>query len=202
MPRHVWATDPAQAIQPFEVRTNDPQAGALLFWATTAVDSLHYLDDIDLQYENFGSVVGSHSSSEVDVAHARWATSSCVTALDLCAAAIGRWCCGHRHTRELAVSSFAQTARCMPRRNRLSQPALAWIDGLLSDPHYQTVKAARDALIHSLLNRHFTFNPGGPPVRLRVAVDTVTMPVREIIVFSKTVATIHVEHLLCDLGQI
>jgi hypothetical protein len=103
MPRYIWAADPNNIISGFETRHAEPESGALLVWAVLSVESLHYLADIDQDYEISHHVVGGHSRDIADVAHARWATSTCITSLDLCGAALGRTFCGHKSSRELAM---------------------------------------------------------------------------------------------------
>src|SRR5205823_11887801 len=97
-----WPDDPTQVISEFESRHQNPEAGALLLFAVWAVDSLYYLSDLDQALDPSQAMVGGHSADVVDVAHARWAVITCITALDLCAAGLGRALCGHRNKRELA----------------------------------------------------------------------------------------------------
>ena len=89
MPPFPWPVEPVAVIQAFEARHQKPEAGALLSWAAWTLDGLQYLDDIDLQYDTSRAPVGNHRPDVVDVSHARWATGTCMTALDLCAAASG-----------------------------------------------------------------------------------------------------------------
>src|SRR5262245_44570593 len=100
MPPYQWTTEPLAEIQAFETRRSSPAAGALFMWAVWAVDSLHYLDDVDLSHEKSHLAVGGHRPDVIDVAHARWVTSTCVTAIDLCAAGLGRAFCGHQGAHE------------------------------------------------------------------------------------------------------
>src|SRR5262245_13134005 len=100
MPPLVWTCNPGSAIPDFETRHKNPQAAALFAWVQYTVESLYYLDDIDLAFDSSQSVAGGHNPDVVDVAHVRWATSTCITALDLCAAGLGRSFCGHSGPRE------------------------------------------------------------------------------------------------------
>ncbi len=77
-----WPTGPIELIQSFENRHKSPTAGALFSWAAWAVESLHYLDDIDRAYDTSHATIGGHTPDVVDVAHARWATATSITALD------------------------------------------------------------------------------------------------------------------------
>jgi hypothetical protein len=78
-----------ELAQTFEARHQVPDAGALFLWAAWTVESLQYLDEIDLAYE-LDPPAGGHHCDIIDVAHARWATTTSITALDLCAAGLGQ----------------------------------------------------------------------------------------------------------------
>src|SRR6266481_6554674 len=106
MPLHHWVSEPIALIQTFEDRHRNPDAGALLLWAAWCIDCLYYLDDVDYAYDSSHRAVGGHQPQVVDIAHARWATGTCITALDLCAAALGRTFCGHNGPYELALRHF------------------------------------------------------------------------------------------------
>lgn len=77
----------------------DPDAGAFVSWAGSAVESLFYLTDLDAQIasKTEDSPLG-HNWQVVDHAHARWAVGTAITALDLCAAALGRLLAGYPTT--------------------------------------------------------------------------------------------------------
>ena len=195
MPPIRWASDPIAVIQSFETRHRSPSAGALFAWAASTIESLHYLDDIDQAYDASHAVAGAHPPDVVDVAHARWATSTCVTALDLCAAGLGRSFCKHSGPRELDLASFDVNKlfkRRVAWRAQLPQLALGWVDGVMRDADYMRVKEGRDWLIHSRLNRHFTICPGGPPQRLKLELQSTQLEVRYVVAVARDVATRHV----------
>src|SRR5687767_8239887 len=76
----------------------DPDAGALLTWAMWAAEDVEYLDKVDQRA--FGGprrILYGHHPDVVDLAHVRWAAGSAVTAIDLCAAVLGRKYCGVKH---------------------------------------------------------------------------------------------------------
>jgi hypothetical protein len=129
MPRYTWAADPSNIISGFETRHAQPDSGALLAWAVLSVESLHYLADIDQDYEISHHVVGGHSRDIADVAHARWATGTCITSLDLCAAALGRTFCGHKSPRELALSDF-DTSKSPTRSDQVACRVTTSVAGL------------------------------------------------------------------------
>jgi hypothetical protein len=160
------------SIKRFEARHNKPDAGALFAWAAWAVDCLHYLDDVDRAFDVSLAPVGGHKPDVVDAAHARWATSTCITALDLCAAALARAFCGHKGLLELGLRDFDTTAnqssRKLTRLSELPPATKQWVSDLLADPDYEAVKTARNSLTHSRVKRHFTLHTSAPPQRLQL----------------------------------
>lgn len=208
MPLLNWTTDPMELIHPFEVRHQNPASGALFAWAAWTVDSLHYLDDIDRAYDASHAPVGGHRPDVVDVAHARWATGTCITALDLCAAGLGRAFCGHSGARELDLAHFDPGGRPSKpkdvRRARLPLPAQQWVDDVCADLHYKQIKSARDWLTHSRIPRHFTVavGEGGPPQRLQLQLETERLGVRRLVDHARDVGTRHVSALLAMLPKL
>jgi len=137
----------------------------------------------------------------VDVAHARWATGTCITALDLCAAALGRAFCAHTGTRELDIGSFdpeRAAKRVARRRENLPAQARLWIDSVLKDPDYNQIKAARDSLTHKRIPRHLTC----PRQRLRLQVEDNQLDVPTVIDRAKDVASKHVSRLVAILPEL
>jgi hypothetical protein len=200
MPRHRWRKEPTQVVRAFEQRHSSPNAGALILWAAWSVESLHYLDDVDRA--SLAPPATGHNPDIVDVAHARWATGTCITALDLCTAALGRVMCKHTGTRELAMSDFDPSLRSSKRRSLLrgSLPALAlaWVDAVCSDVEYQDTKEARRCLTHSRLIRHLSV--GGPGrQRVDLSLPSGRVNVRIVIERARDVATRHVTAFLDDL---
>ncbi len=141
MPPFNWRVDPTELIKSFEDRHQNPASGALFFWAVWAVDSLHYLDDIDRTYDTTPTTIADHRPDVVDVAHARWATATSITALDLCAAGLGRAFCQHQRKNDLALKKFApNTPSNQARRAKLPPTARKWVDAVHADPQYKTIK--------------------------------------------------------------
>jgi hypothetical protein len=205
MPRHNWPTDPGQLVRSFETKYANPVAGALFAWAARCVDSLHYLDDIDIDYDIGHSVVGGHNPDIVDVSHARWATATSITALDLCAAGLGRAFCSNSSDRELAMPDF-DPSRSFIRSNSLrgSLPGTVckWVDGVFFDRRYNDIKAARNWLTHARVRRHFTLATGGPPQRLELTLGSRQIGARDIVETSRDLATQHVSALLTMLPSL
>ena len=55
-------------------------------WAVDAVESLRWLADVDdWAFRGGRENLGKRDPRVIDVAHVRWATTTAITALDLCA---------------------------------------------------------------------------------------------------------------------
>lgn len=200
MPPFSWPVDPVSVVQGFERIHHKPRAGALLAWAGWTLDALHYLDEIDSRYDGT-RVAAGHRPDVVDVAHARWATGTAMTALDLCAAGLARAFCSHVGQRELDVGDLGRTGKCaVLLRGQLPRGATTWLDGVLNDPDYQTVKEARDVLTHSTVRRHFSMVGGSAhDPRLEVETRSNRLPVRRLVEVSVALADRHVSSLFGQL---
>ena len=196
MPPFAWPGDPTGVIQAFETRRASPNAGALLIFALHSVDSLYYLLDIDRRDDLSAPTIGGHAPDVVDVAHARWATGTCVTALDLCAAGLGRALCGYRKTRELDLVELSRPDH--PWRQQLPASAAAWVDSSLADPRYCQIIRVRHALTHSRITRHFAMTRQ----RLRLGQPRDQIGVPELVDLAREVATERVVELLNDLPNL
>jgi hypothetical protein len=204
MPPLSWANDPMELIRAFETRYHNPNAGALFAWAAWAVDGLHYLADIDATHTSNEAGSG-HRPDVVDVAHARWATGTCITAVDLCAAGLGRAFCGHGKARELDLADFdlgVPTKRQNALRGRLPLQARSWVDGVCADPGYREIKEARDWLTHSRILRHFRLAAGGPPQRLELQLGAMRLSVRQLIERARDAGNQHVVQFLAMLPHL
>jgi hypothetical protein len=207
MPLHAWQTEPNEIIRAFEIRFKNPEAGALIAWSVYTVESLYYLDDLDSEFDNTRLSVADHRPDVIDVAHARWATTSCITSLDLCAAALGRAFCGNMGDREYDLGYFNQQGRSsissnvIKRRIQLPPNARKWLDDVFSDPDYEVMKLARDWLTHSRVKRHFELTIGSSPQRLKLGLSTGQIPIRDIIELTRDLATKHVAEFLNILSS-
>ena len=212
MPPCNWPTNPIHLVASFETRHKNPDAGALLAWAVWSVDCLYYLDDIDQAYDSSRVVPGNHRPDVVDVAHARWATGTCITGLDLCGAAFGRVFCGRKGQHELALADFGEPtkrtdverAKGMKRR-RAQLPRLGrrWLNKVFADRRYKEIKRARNWLTHSRMTRHFTLATGhrNNP-RLQLGLPKTKVDIRQLILAARDMATEHVLALLAILPQL
>lgn len=130
----------------------------LLGWAQLAVDGLHWLVDVDdYAFEGDRRNLKGHGEVAVDMAHARWATMTATTAVDLCAAELG----GRYAPADFWGSRLADIEDLRPKNLRRRQrergvdfklPDLArdWVSQVLGDRNYQIVKEARDPFAHAL----------------------------------------------------
>jgi hypothetical protein len=204
MPRVSWPIDGGPLVQGFEAKHRKPNAGALFMWAIWSVESLHYLDDLDKEYDSSRGTIAGHPGAIIDVAHCRWATGTCITALDLCAAGLGNAFCNHPGPPELSVADFGPRARDGKMlRSRLPLVALQWIDAVRSDRDYERVKDARHWLTHSRVPRHFKLGTGGGrPSRLELEIGSMRLGVRQLIELARDVATKHVIQFLKELPNL
>ena len=200
----------------------EPRPGSeRVVWAWFAVDGLHYLDDHDqeIQAHYPADVRHGHRGDIVDIAHVRWATGTALTALDLCAAALGAGYCGVAGTYELDLRDFdarlpaqattrqdAWAAKANARRAHLPVDFVGWLDGVLADPGYELLQPARDRFTHSwlsrLLQRGVSEGPspgvgGGHGSRTAFRISGSTpQGARALVETATTLATTHVERFL------
>jgi hypothetical protein len=186
-----WSIDPSSIVLGFEKRKPGERgdSGALIMWAVWTVDSLYYLTDIvsgDLTDSNPDQ---THNRATKDVAHIRWATSSAITALDLCAAAIARDIGLSKRKFEFDLRDIVK------HKSKLPSKAETWLDNVLADSRYDEVIAARNPLVHSRVLRHFSTSEP----KMRVAIQS-TSPAyytaAELVQKSKELATEHVQKFL------
>jgi hypothetical protein len=149
MAPYEWSQDPVAAAHRLSSANADAQAR--LTFAVECVNGLHYLVDLDehLVPTDAATQVLSHNWQVVDMAHVRWAASSAITALNLCAAALGRLYCEIRgNKKDLTVQSDALDA--VP-----GKPS-NWITAVRCDDHYIGLRELRDALTHRVRERCYS----------------------------------------------
>ncbi len=171
---------------------------ALVRWAMWAVDSLFYLSDLDAQVD-VPSPPGSHSWEVVDLAHARWAASTSVGAIDLCAAALARQLAVPTRTRrgrdhEYDLDDLKRAAKA----GSVVGPAALWAGAVWSDPDVRLLTSIRHPTTHSRLRRHFVRGTGSS-MRTQLIVDDVDtrpMEICTIVSLARDTATAVVEDFL------
>lgn len=193
MPPVIWPIEPVTIVNDFATRHGLANHSGLLLHGVWAVDSLHYLAELDAQDDLSNDRVSGYPPDRVDVAHVRWATGTCITALDLCAAGLGRILCGHTAMKELAVFDFSSKAKHkIDYRGMLPAPVLDWLDRLLADDGYQKVKSVRNLLTHGLIRRHFKM----PRQRLDIQAGTDRLNVPTLVAISRDTAQAQIGKLL------
>lgn len=205
MPPHCWPTEPTEAIAAFEKAHSNSEGGALLFWALRSADALHYLGDIDDADDASRCTAGNHLPDLVDVAHARWATGTCMTALDLAAAGLARALGGHHGHREFVLGDFAKPQKAARSVIAgLPPAAMLWISQVLADTSFTLIKDARDALTHRRLVRHQCMSAGSsaPNPRLELSVGPQRVPVSRLVRSARDLATSHLSQLLSVLPRL
>jgi hypothetical protein len=198
-----WTKSPDSVAQGYDARHGQNLSSSLFRWATFVVEELYYLDDLDSDWNNYLNHAGSHNPDIIDMAHGRWATGSAITALDLCAAALGRQYCNWTGRNEFDLRDFdQQTTQTLTRRGTLPPSALAWVDGVLADPRYQIVLNIRHSLTHSRLPRHLRISLGGEPkkdrmdFKITINGNQIQIGVRDLVLQSKDLAGQHVDRFL------
>ena len=159
--------------------------------ATFVVEGLHYNVDVQAQIPLAHGSLG-YSNGQVELAHARWAVTDSIAAVDLCAAALGRLLTD-RYPRPNTgrEMDFADAVE------RLSTHATAgpWISEVEADDDYELVWAFRQSAVHRLMHRHATV---GREVRTSwsAGLEGPKHEVRALPVLARDVATRHVESFL------
>lgn len=208
MPPHSWTLRPVETTSD-KLGGRDGEAAALVLWATWAVDALHYLADVDDQRD----LRGQHPDV-VDIAHVRWGAGTAITALDLCAAALGRLHCGATGPHELDLRQVVHASRWA----RLPAGARRWVTAATADPDYGVVLAARNPMTHARLPRTLSIANVAPraheqrtafpvfglpanPLDPTEVVAKRPVPARELIETARDVATRHIEAFLAAVNR-
>ena len=200
----------ARRYPPITNAWSDAEAGALIGHAVWAVDGLHYLMSIDqIAFEGPGQLHGAHTDT-VELTHVRWAATSALTALDLCAAALARRSGLYMGNRRAAIQNLnaAGPEEAKTIRTQLNPRALDWVNRVVRDSDYAILRRVRHPLTHSRLTRHISI--GGAPASARrlslpvgipdSAGNRTQMGSRELLTLSADVATRHIESLLSEIA--
>ncbi len=166
MPEIKWNRNCVEVVSDFHIRNQDLGISPFVVWAASTAEGLMYLADMDsLVTQLLNDNLLNHSSIVVDESHARWAAGSAVTAVDLCAAALGKQYCGNTGNHELDMRKFDQSiAKNTSRRNQLPTQFLHWVDKYTADQRYQEIQPARNHFTHKWLSRHI--QPGRTAFRI------------------------------------
>jgi hypothetical protein len=183
MAPHLWLPlNPQTVDQEFNKRHPATPLPQSFSWAVWAAEGSDYLDKLDATHPGSSyqhiPPTGAHPDL-IDIAHVRWATGNALTAIDLCAATIGRLFCGVAGQRELSLRDFdpgnaSHQAAVTANRAALAPPSqdfLIWVDDALADQLYQELHDARNPFTHSWLQRKLF--RGGPAPANRTEFEVV-----------------------------
>ena len=160
MAPYEWSRDPIAAAH--RLNPANPAAQARLTFAVECVDGLHYLTDLDehlIPIDTATPVLG-HNWQVVDMAHVRWAADSAITALDLCAAVLGRLYCGiTEDKRDLSVGSARAEHWKAEHWKALTvapgEPS-KWVAAVRGDDGYKLLLELRHELTHRVRPRSYS----------------------------------------------
>jgi hypothetical protein len=197
MPPYSWTNDRDAVIKAIEARglaeaRDLAESGALVAWATDSVEALHYLCDVDA--EAFGAD-RTHAPHIIDAAHVAWSCGTAITALDRCAAALGRVFANGPTIRsngtvhELDVRSLKLPNVGVP------SDVITWLAGVRCDPDYGVVHGARNPMTHARLVRNFTMSRQ----RIQFTVGTGKFEAEDLVQRAARLATSHVEAFLAKI---
>lgn len=190
--------DPVRSDRPnfprvYRERMSEPYYG----WALDAVQGLRWLIDLD-DWAFDGENLGGRDPRVIDVAHVRWATTTAVTAVDLCIAEVAV-----RYCDKPFWSDRMPGLREVQKRLTGDEPpaAIAWLNSLEKDRDYQLLRDARDPLVHRFLVRSALIGPGRTLFELDPAAPAEDRPnAREVILLALEVADRHVREFGSTLG--
>jgi hypothetical protein len=163
--------------------------------ASWIVDGLHYLVDVD--GHPIDQRPAGYPAAQVDHAHARWAVSDAITAIDLCAAALGRLL-----TDQYPQGKWDQEMDFRDAENLLKNDADAgpWIAEVQSDPDHALLLEFRHAAVHRVIRRHATVSVGEGTVgswwTASLKKDAPQIDVGQLPAIARDFATRHVEAFL------
>jgi hypothetical protein len=156
MPHVTW-TDRQRAGEA-SIAGMNREAGHRVHGARECVDALFYLIDLDAEVmpEPLEPTIIGHSWEVVEATHARWALVTAITAVDLCAAAIGRLFCnisGDAHDLSVRSTQMTSNRRRRERLKHIPEGPAGWLRSVHDDPTFRLLKDMRDRLTHQIHER-------------------------------------------------
>ena len=187
--RTPWPTDPMDASRRLDERYPGVRAGYLLVFAAYTVEGLHYLFELDAPLARYWPEGHTPRGTSVDLSHARWALGDAITAIDLCAGALGRMHCGYpRNGREMDFGLAKRDAQL-----RKLPACKHWIDCVANDAEYTETWDLRGALVHRTVTRPIEMALGAGARRGRIEVKGgILIGVDELVLRSRDLALVHV----------
>ena len=175
------------AIQTLGSRNDD--AGRCLRWAAQATQALDYLKDLHEALPKSRELSGGHDVLAIQVAHARWASATSMTAIDLCAAALG-YLYLPRCSKD-AYYDFRQLCKKIT-TVRTHPGTTEWIDQVNNNADFKLIDGIRDPLVHRTLPRRYAVDFTSADTLVDTAMDVIgytdPIPVAEIVLASRRCA--------------
>lgn len=131
-------------------------------WAINAIKGLHWLAHVDdWAFQGARENLGGRDPDVIDVAHVRWATTTAITAIDLCAFDLAvRHGCQEFWTEN--APTFGKLRKEL-KAHGISRRDEDWLDSVHSDPDYKLLRRrVRDPLTHRLMIRTALIRMGKP----------------------------------------
>jgi hypothetical protein len=196
MAPHLWSRNPVAVSQEFDNRHGAGTLPNSFSWAIWAAEGLDYLEKLDAGHRAGPVPPGGPHPDLLDISHVRWATGNAITAIDLCAATMGRLFCGPPGAKELSLRHFDPAcppkyqAAVTARRASLPPEFLKWVDETLADQRYIDLHGARNPFTHAWLRRHLFDGVGGHADRTQFEVlgTSHQMNARDMVVDSASLA--------------
>jgi hypothetical protein len=199
MTPQLWPRNPEKVDQDFNARHGAGSLPSSFIWAVWTAEGSDYLEKLDDASAGGRVPPGAPNPGLVDISHVRWATGNAITAIDLCAATIGRLFCPSRGPNELSLRSFDLNQRQRDvavvnrRRSQVPQNAqdfLGWVDATLADQRYIELHDARNPFTHSWLQRHLFSGEANHANRTQFEVlgTSHRMNARDMVVMSASLA--------------
>jgi hypothetical protein len=150
-------------------------------WAIDALQSLSWLASVDAGAFSGGQGPTGWDPRIIDVAHARWATSTAITAIDLCVAETAVKLCGV----DFWSKRLPDAKEVMRQLRALSKicpsdaisSAIEWVEKLQSDNGHQALRRyARNPLTHSFVVRSAMIGGGRTPFEVDPAEPAESRP--------------------------
>ena len=191
--------DPLAAAGRLDQRYPGSGAMSLLVFAAYTVEGLHYLAELDAALPPHRAEGYIPAGGSVDLAHARWAIADAITAIDLCAGALGRVHSDYpdRRGQEMDFGLAKRDARLG------ELPACKqWIDGVQNDPVYIKTWELRGALVHRTARKPIEMSGAGARrSRLHLEADptSAAIGVEELVPRSRDLALRHVAGFLTQV---
>lgn len=169
-------------------------------WALDAVEGLRWLTYLDeWAFERSPEHLLGRDPRVIDVAHVRWATTTAITAIDLCVAEIAVRYGGADFWSQRFPS--LEDLRTELAGKAVPPAATGWLDQVAGDADYRMLKDARNPLVHRFLVRSALIGSGRTPFEVDRDDPPEDRPdARELVLLSVAVADRHVREFGRSVG--